>query len=366
MKKLFTLLILFLLTSCQVQINPRKVAYPFSIYLFKNTAEFKSITKTEDLYGVAILSSTPYKSATVELESGLDVKLFVASSTGSNYAEALSNIRIEGCNMINLHFVKSLIIHHNLLNEDELLKATSFIYFNNVIRPNIYFYTTNQDFKKIYNVTSSNGKSPYFNMINSTIFPVDFERMKQLSLNDFLSSYLDKNRATYIIDLDITNNNEFINEKDDLKENPQYKINGLFYTTLDRTSKLFEFFDINELKGLSYYNKCTSYNFLTTNHKNQIFIENISFVRNINTNNLHFKIDASVHSSLFDNNLTYIKNDIEQKILAELYHTYYVAKSKNVDIYHMFDYSSRLNKKIETDTTFSVNLNFIFQNNAKL
>jgi ATP-dependent Clp protease ATP-binding subunit ClpA len=88
------------------------------------------------------------------------------------------------------------------------------IYFNNVIRPNIYFYTTNQDFKKIYNVTSSNGKSPYFNMINSTIFPVDFERMKQLSLNDFLSSYLDKNRATYIIDLDITNNNEFINEKD--------------------------------------------------------------------------------------------------------------------------------------------------------
>ena len=366
MKKVYILLIILLLSSCQSQINPRKVAYPFSIYLFKNDEDFKQITKTNDEYGLAILSSTPYKSATVELESGLDVKLFIASSTGSNYAEALSNIRIEGCNMINLHFVKSLIVHHNLLNDDELLKATSFIYFNNVIRPNIYFYTTKKDFKEIYNVTSSNGKSPYFNMINSAIFPVDFERMKQMSLNDFLSSYLDKNRATYIIDLDITKDNEFIKEQDDLKENPQYKINGLFYTTIDRNKFLFSYFDINELKGLSYYNRCTSYNFLTSDNKNQIFIESISFTRDIFSNNIHFKIDASLHSSLFINNLTYIENDIEQKILTDLYQTYHAAKDKNVDIYHMIDYSSRLNKKIETDTTFSVNLNFIFQNNAKL
>ena len=366
MKKILIIIVLFLLTSCQVQINPRKVTYPFSIYLFKNDESFKNITKSEDEYGVAILSSTPYKSATVELESGLDVKLFIASSTGHDYADALSNIRIEGCNMVNLHFVKSLILHHNLLDNEELLKATSFIYFNNVIRPNIYFYTTKKDFKEIYNVTSSNGKTPYFNMINSEIFPVDFERMKQMSLNDFLSSYLDENRSTYIIDLDITKNNEFIKEEEDLINNPQYKINGLFYTTLNRENKLFEYFEISDLKGLSYYNKCTSYNFLTSDLKQQIFIENITFIRNIKGNNIHFNIDASVHSSLFENNLTYIKNDIEKIILSDLNLTYKVAKEKNVDIYHMIDYSSRLNKKIETDTTFSVNLNFIFQNNAKL
>ena len=365
MKKIL-LIIMFLLCGCSTQINPRKVAYPFSVYLFKNDENFQKLTNTDDKYGVALLSSTPYKSATVELESGLDVKLFIAINTGETYAEALTNIHIEGCNMVNLHYVKSLILHHNLLNELELEKALSFIYFNNVIRPNIYLYTTNKNYKEIYNVTATNGKSPYFNMINSNIFPADFERMKQVTLNDFLTSYLDKNRSTYLIDLDITTNNEFIKENEDLIGNAQYKVKGLFYTTLNREESLFEYLEINKLEGLSYYNKCTSYNFQTSDNNYQIFLEEIDIIRNIKTNHLTFNIKASVHSSLFDMNTNYIKNNIKEKITNDILNTYNYAKELNIDIYHMYDYALRQNKKIETDTTFSVNLNFIYQNNAKI
>lgn len=365
MKKLLILITMIFLTSCSTQINPRKVAFPFSIYLFRNDESFQNITKTNDEYGVAILSSTPYKSATVELESGLDVKLFIAVNTGENYADALSNIHIEGCNLINLHYVKSLILHNNLLNEKDLEPALSFVYFNNVIRPNIYLYTTKKDFKEIYNVTSSNGKSPYFNMINSAIFPSLFEKMKQITLNEFLSSYLDNDRASYIIDLDITKDNEFIKDEE-LNENAQYKINGLFYTTKNRKEKLFEYLDIKYLDGLSYYNKCTGYNFQTSDNKYQIFIDEITYKRNIINNHMTFKIKVSIHSSLFDKNLIYIQNNIQETIIKQIQETYEYAESKNVDIYHIYDYSLRQNKKIETSTSFSVNLNFIFQNNAKL
>ena len=79
-----------------------------------------------------------------------------------------------------------------------------------------------------------------------------------------------------------------------------------------------------------------------------------------------FNIKASVHSSLFDKNHNYIKANIEEKILNDILKTYNYAKELNIDIYHMIDYSSRQNKKIETATTFSVNLNFIYQNNAKI
>ncbi|MBQ9730520.1 MAG: hypothetical protein IJV94_00140 [Bacilli bacterium] len=365
MKKIIITIFLVLMTGCSVQVNPRKVAYPFSIYLFKNDQTFQNITKTNDEYGVAILSSTPYKSATVELESGLDVKLFIAVNTGENYAEALSNIHIEGCNLINFHYVKSLILHHNLLTNDDFESALSFIYFNKVIRPNIYLYTTNKDFKEIYNVTSSNGKSPYFNMINSAIFPSDFERMKQITLNDFLSSYLDNNRASYLIDLDITKDNEYIKD-DELEENAQYKINGLFYTTTNRKTKLFQYLKIDYLDGLSYYNKCTGFNFQTEDNKYQIFIDEIIYSRNIVNNHMTFKIKASIHGSLFDKNLLYIQNNIQEKILKDIQNTYNYAMEKDVDIYHILDYGFRQNKKIETSTSFSVNLNFIFQNNSKL
>jgi hypothetical protein len=252
------------------------------------------------------------------------------------------------------------------LNNIEFEKALSFIYFNNVIRPNIYLYTTSKDYKEIYNVTASNGKSPYFNMINSMIFPADFERMKQVTLNDFLTSYLDNDRCSYIIDLDITSNNEFIKENEDLVGNAQYKVNGLYYTTLDKSKSLFEFLEINKLEGLSYYNRCTSYNFQTSDNNYQIFLEEIDFIRNIESNHMTFNIKASVHSSLFDKNYNYIKANIEEKILNDIFKTYNYAKELNIDIYHMIDYSSRQNKKIETATTFSVNLNFIYQNNAKI
>jgi len=363
MKKLLIIIFCLLISSCTKQLNPRKVAYPFSIYLFENDEFFKEITKTSKKYGVAILSSTPYKSATVELESGLDVKLFIATSTGDTFADALSHVHIEGCNMINLHYVKSFIIHHNLLNEPIFTKALSFIYFNNVIRPNIYFYTTSKDFKEIYNVSASNGKSPYFNMINSSIFPADFERMKQQSLNDFLSSYLD-NRATYIIDLDITKDNEFIKDEEDLIENTQYKINGLFYTTENRDKTLFEFIEIDKLDGLCWYNKCYGFNYQALDNSQQIFIEHTSFKRNIRDNTITFNLDASLHSSLIFEDYNNLRNEIENLIYQEIIETYEEAKIKNIDIYHMKDYASKLNKKIETDTKIHVNLNFIYQNNV--
>lgn len=360
MKKILLFLVLFAFTGCSIQYNPRKTAYPFSIYIFKNDSNFKEYTKSDKKIGVALLSSTPYKSATVELESGLDVKLFVAINVDDDLATALGNLHIEGCNHINYSYIKSLIIHHNIL-QDEILfeKTASFVYFSEIINPSVFLYTTDKNYIDIYNIYSSNGKSPYFNMINTLIPNEDFDRIKQITLNSFLRSYYDNFRSVYIIDLDVDEYKDFVKDEEATSPNPQYKINGLYFTTLN--SHLLSFLEIDKLKGFGWYLKSTNFLYSDNEDKHHIYIDKVSHNYDIKNNIITFEIDANINNSIFDTNIISLKSQLETKIYNEIVSTYYYAKEKDIDIYHTIDTSKRKNKKIETDTKFNISLNIINQ-----
>lgn len=359
MKKILIISILFTLCGCAIQYNPRKTAYPFSIYLFKNDDEFKELTKSTNKIGIALLSSTPYKSATVELESALDVKLFIAMNTDNDLTSALANLHIEGCNHINYSYIKSLIIHRNILDDEDMFnKVLSFIYFSEIINPSVYLYTTKRNYKDIYNVYSSNGKSPYFNMINSLIPNEDFDRIKQMTLNTFLRSYYDNFRSSYIIELDVVSNKDYIKDSE-IKPNPQYEINGLHFTILK--SHAFKFVEIDKLKGLGWYLKSNNFLYSTDDDKYHLYVDTVKHSFDFNNNQFKFEIDVNINNSMFEIELDSITSLIETKIYNEIVETYHYALENQIDIYHIFDIFQRKNKKIETETQFSVSLNVINQ-----
>lgn len=352
MKKLLIIISFLLLTSCNQNYNPRRVAYPFSLFFYQNE-------DPSNIYGLSLLTSTPYKSATVELESGLDIDLIIANETNSSLDKLINEIRLEGSTNINYSYVRSLIIHTNLINTPYLDKLLSLCYFNLLLRPNIFIYTTSLDYKSLYDVTSSNGKSPYFNLLQ-TSFPSESEQVfKQATLNEFMSSFYD-NRTSYLLNINVSDESEFIKNEEELKENKQYKIDGVYYTLYNK--KEFVYLKKEDLLGLTYYNEFKDFYLNNRDDEHSIYIEKTKRNYDIENNTLTIDISSRLLNSIFDQNEENVYFEIKNKIYKIVEDTYTFCYSKDIDVFYIYDLSKR--RKITNPKQFKlvINMHFIFQN----
>lgn len=359
MKKIkISLIISFVLCFSGCIIHKKDVTqmvFPMTVLLSKQNNKFQ-------IYLLVLSNSI---SSIIEMESSQHDTLYTTIMfEGDTISEASAKSAVMTDGNVSTIKIRSIILHDSLFSESTInyKDLTSYIINNPLFRTNIYVYYTKDEPKEILNINS-------LNFSTNTYFYLS--RPDQKHLNDFLlpsqllntsKSYIDNGRMFYLPSITMSKDNLMQESEGKLEPVNIYQLDGGYFLT--RTGE-FKFIKMEDLEGLKWKNKRSYFdidlgdeNFLLnikveeskwkTSIKNgQIYVD-VKVVSKINYNHtdLSFKeIETRLHD--------YIHNEIT----STYYNTY-----KDIDIYHFDDLAYRLNKKIESNNTFNLNIEAIVKN----
>lgn len=323
------------------------------------------ISKEEDKYRLHMLRLSNSMSSKIELESGLqDTMYSTLTFEGNTISEASEKIGVVTNGNISAIKVRSLILHESLFTNSSInyRQITAYIINNPLYRTNIYVYYTKDDPDKILNINSLNFSTnthfyltrPDKKHLNDIILPS--------KLLDTAKSYVDNKRMFYLPSLKMSTDHVKQENEGELKEVNYYVIDGGYFLTKDGE---FKFIDIEHLKGFRWKGKNDYFDIELGDEQNllNVKVEDCSWKTSIKDGNIYVDIKATskINYNHTDHNSLEVEELLKNRIKDEIIETYQYAYN-DIDIYWFNDLSYRLNKKIDSDDTFNLNINSIIKN----
>lgn len=317
------------------------------------------ISKKDDLYRIHLLRLSNSMSSKIELESGLhDTMYSTVVYEGKTISEASEKVGVVTNGHISGIKIRSLILHDSLFTDSYLdyYQITSYIINNPLYRTNIYVYYTKDDPDTILNVNSLNFSTnthfyltrPDRKHLNDIILPS--------KLLDTAKSYADNLRMFYLPSLSMSSEHIKQENEGELKPVNTYIINGGYFLTKDDH---FKFINIDNLQGYKWRGKNNYFDIELGDEKNllNLKIENSQWKVLIKENQIYLNVNviAKINYNHTDATTAQIEEILKQRIEQDIYDTYNY-NYENVDIYLFNDTAYRLNKKIESESTFNLNV----------
>lgn len=323
------------------------------------------LSKKDDMYQVHMLRLSNSVSSKIELESGLhDTMYSTVVYEGRTISEASEKVGVVTNGNISAIKIRSIILHDSLFTNSNInyRQITSYIINNPLYRTNIYVYYTNDDPDTILNVNSLNFSTdthyyltrPDEEHLNDIILPS--------KLLDTAKSYLDNKRMFYLPSLKMSTEHIKQENEGELKPVNTYIINGGYFLTKNDD---FKFVDIKYLQGFKWKRENGYFDIELGDEKTllNVKVEECSWKTKITNNKINVYIKAIAKINYNHTNFTPLEIEtlLTEYIKKDILETY-KENYQDIDIYHFNDISYRLNKKIESEETFNLNVDATIKN----
>lgn len=359
MKKLKIILLISLITSlngCFIKDKDiTQMVFPITIL----------ISKQNDKFQIYMLRLSNSLSSKIELESGLQDKLYsTVMYEGKTISEASEKVGVVTNGSISAIKIRSIILHDSLFENSNLSykDITSYIINNPLYRTNIYVYYTKDKPEEILNINS-------LNFSTNTHFYLS--RPDKERLNDFLlpnklldtaKSYVDNKRMFYLPSLSMTSKHVKQEESGELKEVNTYEINGGYFLTKEGN---FKYVELEKLKGLKWKSKKEFFDVDLGDANNllSVKVESLKWNTYIQNNQIHVKIKliSKINYNHTNLNIPQIEDKLKDYIYGQIIETYNY-NHQEIDIYLFEDLIFRQNKKIENLDNFNLDIDAIIKN----
>lgn len=323
------------------------------------------ISKENENYKIHMLRLSNSTSSKIELESGLqDTMYSTLSFEGRTISEASEKIGIVTNGNISAIKIRSIILHDSIFTNSNInySQITSYIINNPLYRTNIYVYYTKDDPDKILNINSLNFSTnthyyltrPDNRHLTDIILPS--------KLLDTAKSYIDHKRMFYLPSLKMSDENLKQENEGELKKVNYFIIDGGYFLTKNND---FKFIEIEKLNGFKWRGDNDYFDVELGDEKNllNVKVEECSWRSSIKNNQIYVDVKAisKINYNHTDLSPSQIEDLLKEYIKKDIMETY-LNTYKDIDIYLFNDLSYRTNKKIESDSTFNLNITSIIKN----
>lgn len=253
---------------------------------------------------------------------------YTAFATDKDILSAENKIRNNSNTKFDLTHIRSLILHDNFFEDDNVLKL--YYYFQNNIKYNHSFeiYTTKDNLSDIYKLENFSEVSGYYTILVNTQNNIP---VKHVRYNDFCNDLLIKDYTVYYHRIKI--NEGVVNDSD--KKYVTLEYDGVSF--IDEEYKL-NSFKYQNLKGIGYLTTKINRTFLI-NHKDKEFIfspNKFKISYKVEKNELKVKIKVNGYFlNSYNLNNQELKAIIEDEIKKELELMFITLSSYDIDIYNI-------------------------------
>lgn len=253
---------------------------------------------------------------------------YTAVATDKDILSAENKIRNNSNTKFDLTHIRSLILHDNFFEDDNVLKL--YYYFQNNIKYNHSFeiYTTKDYLSDIYKLENFSEVSGYYTILVNTQNNIP---VKHVRYNDFCNDLLIKDYTVYYHRIKI--NEGVVNDSD--KKYVTLEYDGVSF--IDEEYKL-NSFKYQNLKGIGYLTTKINRTFLI-NHKGKEFIfspNKFKISYKVEKNELKVKIKVNGYFlNSYNLNNQELKAIIEDEIKKELELMFITLSSYDIDIYNI-------------------------------
>lgn len=355
MKKIFIILLL-LISCCGCSSDKkelRKTAFPISLYL----------TYDEQLkeFEIAILVINFSSLSKIELESGsTSDNTNIYTSKGSSFIDAFSKLNVESKDNISTTYVKSIVIHNSLIENDLLMYIVDGFFKSPKYRATIWLYVTNLTTKEVFNVSPTLDSSPYFNLINAPQKSEQFKIFKPMTISEILVRLSNGNKMIAIPNIYIEEENNFSDNNGESKPLRTYDVDG-YYFNLIGTNTL-KYIKKELLEGYQWID-------IKEPIKYEVFEKDDGFVCQflkskvkIKDNIMHVKLSCSVRTNLGNVDLDEIKKTIEKIATNQLYELLNLSNEERIDFFFLekynYDIKNMETLQIEVNSHIDAKINF--------
>ena len=253
---------------------------------------------------------------------------YTALATDKDILSAENKIRNNSNTKFDLTHIRSLILHDNFFEDDNVLKL--YYYFQNNVKYNHSFeiYTTKDNLSDIYKLENFSEVSGYYTILVNTQNNIP---VKHVRYNDFCNDLLIKDYTVYYHRIKI--NEGVVNDSD--KKYVTLEYDGVSF--IDEEYKL-NSFKYQNLKGIGYLTTKINRTFLI-NHKGKKFIfspNKFKISYKVEKNKLKVKIKVNGYFlNSYNLNNQELKAIIEDEIKKELELMFITLSSYDIDIYNI-------------------------------
>ena len=334
--KIFLVLSLFIISSCQDRKNLLNLLFPSTMVIDYVDNQYNIIVQIDNLNALA--------KKEIEI-SEEQPKLLVASSKGNTIEDAIIAIEENERSVINLSHVKSLILKPNAIQPNVLKEICNFASFNPELRMDSEIYYTENKNEDLFSTSFQLSRSQLYILVNSK----EFEQAA-LSLP-----------TTNLIQLTKALNEDYISipikDGESIKQKV-FEIEELLFLYKQHTTRL----PLKDLEGLEWIK--SNNNNIEINIKDTIG-EISSYSSKITTFIFYSPIDSKYHLKGQINmvvskdtafrTLQELQPILKKEIDKKISHTYITGLQNNLDIYNLYYRSFILNKNAYPTTDNFVN-----------
>lgn len=348
MKKLTIIVIIlttFLTSGCFLKEKDLgKMLFPISIGLSYEENKYKIYLQVLNTSALSIVETET---------SQTDTTYILIHAEDENLNEALTKLGLKALTYISAIKVKSIVLHTSIFKESPLDYHTIAQFFINspLFRSKVQLFTTSTKLEDFYSVQYSLVGSTVYSHTNEEEPVIIRGYTKPSFLIDSLKSYAENKRSYHFPTMDVSEENiDSGDQTGKLEKTKTYKYTGICFTTYNEEKK-YDCLTKEEALGYKWYSEQTYINVELGNKDNpiNIIVDKSNWKTTIKDNkfNINLKIKAIINFNLSNYSIKKIKEEINNKIKKDILDTLNVSYIKNIDIYHLNDYSLRKNKDLK-------------------
>ena len=335
MKKILTLIFIFLLSSCS-RTKIQDYLYPISIGIDYIDKEFNIYMQ---LVSYSLLSKK-------ENESNYDenYEIIIMQSKGKTVFDALTNFQNLTKNYISTTHIRSFIIGESLIkNHEDYLEIIRAFFDNNYLRSNINIFSTHSIIE-VYKAGKIIDNTPYSNEVNA---PNDFRYLKPMNYLNFLKNIYD-NRTSYLPFVIIDKDSTSYIENGEIKDNYIIEIDGAYFINFDT----YKYINNDKLIGNFYFLDKDN---ARIEIENKFYLDIRKLTHSISYNNKFIFNIILKNCTFYINDITYDEclNLLINKIKEDINYTYNECYNE-IDIFNLNDYKNRYNLNPEYEINIRI------------